>query len=323
MTERTSSGPNQIERGMVIKAHSGFFTVHLESDSTLVTCQVAGRLTQNKHTVDVLAIGDWVWFEPVRSEGNVNGRIVAVEPRLRVLSRKDPIAGTKEQDIQQVLVANLELVTFVFACSQPDFHPRLLDRYLVGAEAQRIPVLVCANKVDLVGLDLARQMFSVYEKIGYRVLYTSMINRLGIDELYSALHGKLSVLTGKSGVGKTSLLNCLIPGLGKEVGDMSVLLHKGKHTTVVPELLQLDSTSWIADTPGLRSYAIWDVEAGELDAYYREIAPYVSQCLFSDCTHIHEPGCAVIAAVERSEIPKERYESYRRLRLELDRQRKW
>jgi ribosome biogenesis GTPase len=314
---------NEPRRGFVTKAHSGFFSVVSEPVSRTYICQAAGRLTKGKHVEDAVAVGDWVMFELVPSEGYVDGRIVSVEPRSRVLARKDPIIGTNDQEIRQVIVANLDLVVFVFSCGQPEFRPRMLDRYLVGAEAQKLPVLICANKVDLVGLDNARRMFADYENIDYQVIYTSANDATGMGELCITLHGKLSVLTGKSGVGKTSLLNALKPGLGKEVGDISNLLQKGKHTTVVPELVQLDHTSWIADTPGLRAYAIWDVEAEELDAYYREIAPYVSQCAFSDCTHTHEPGCAVRDAVERGQISYKRYESYQRLRQELSRQRKW
>jgi ribosome biogenesis GTPase len=319
------------ESGLVIKAHSGFFTVHMDGASDVV-CKAAGRLMKGKREEDVLAVGDRVKVEPIKSEGLVNGRIVEVMPRARALSRIDPImtarGGKIGQEIRQVIVANPDLVAFVFACAEPDFHPRLLDRYLVGAEAQKLPALIVASKVDLVGLDAAREVFGVYERLGYDVVYTSTHppspgGGLGIDEFRSRLHNKISVLTGKSGVGKSSLLNALKPGLAKEVGRLSEAYKKGKHTTVVPELIQLDETSWIADTPGIRAYAIWDVQPEELDAYYREIAPLVSQCEFSDCTHTHEPGCAVIKALNRGQISEPRYDSYVRLREELSKQRRW
>jgi ribosome biogenesis GTPase / thiamine phosphate phosphatase len=309
--------------GIVIKAHSGFFTVHNDSYESNFTCAAAGRLTKGKHKQDVLAVGDRVEFVPVRSEGFIDGRIESVFPRVRTLSRRDPIAGSSDKEIQQVIVSNLDLVVFVFSCAQPDFKSRMLDRYLVGAEAQKLPILICVTKTDLVSMHEAHRMFADYEQIGYAVLYTSISDGTGIEELRSTLHGKLSVLTGKSGVGKSSLLNALKPGLDQEIGVISELLKKGKHTTVVPELVRLDETSWIADTPGLRSYAVWDVEAEELDAYYRELTPYVGKCTYSDCTHTHEPGCAVRNAVERGAISTARYDSYCRLRLELDHQRKW
>ena len=315
--------------GLVIKAQSGFFTVCCEDGSRFI-CTAAGRLTKGKHAEDALAVGDRVTVEPVKSEGLVNGRIIAVAPRERTLSRLDPIftaRGKQGQEIRQVLVANPDLVAFVFACAEPEFHPRLLDRYLVGAEAQHLPVLIVANKVDLVGFAAARQLFCIYEQLGYDVIYTSTHRDheafAGVQALRERLHGRLSVLTGKSGVGKSSLLNALKPGLAKEVGRVSEAYKKGKHTTVVPELVQLDETSWIADTPGIRAYAIWDVQAEELDGYYREIAPLVSQCEFSDCTHTHEPGCAVIKALHEGRISEARYDSYVRLREELSQQRKW
>ncbi len=325
-------------QGLVIKAHSGFFTVKNEQGT--YTCQAAGRLTKAKHEEDVLAVGDRVTFELNTSAGFANGRILAVQPRLLALSRKDPIASIKDRNIRQVIVANLDVVVFVFSCADPAFSPRMLDRYLVGAEAQKLPILIVATKVDLVGFDEAHRLFADYERLGYHVIYTTkkprrptddsqtptheeMVAKRGLQELRECLHGKVSVLTGKSGVGKSSLLNELKPGLALEVGAISETLKKGKHTTVVPELVAMDDESWIADTPGIRSFAIWDVDAEELDAYFREIRPLVSNCAYSDCTHLREKDCAVRAAVDRGEISAARYESYCRLREELDLQRKW
>jgi ribosome biogenesis GTPase len=309
--------------GLLIKAHSGFFTVRTRPDGADIVCRAAGRLTKGRHTEDALAVGDRVAIEWVASEGDVKGRIVAVEPRQRTLSRMDPVVATNEREIRQVIVANPDLVVFVFSCAEPEFKPRLLDRYLVGAEAQSLPVLICASKTDLVGREPARQMFAEYERLGYRVAHTSTQTGEGIDALRAELRGKLSVLTGKSGVGKSSLLNALRPGLDLAVGQVSELLKKGRHTTVVPELVALDADSWIADTPGLRAYAVWDVQAEELDGYFREMAPLVKECAFNDCTHTHEPGCAVHGAVEQGRISPARYDSYCRLREELARQRKW
>jgi ribosome biogenesis GTPase len=305
------------QHGLVVKAHSGFFTVHT-NDGGVHVCRAAGRLTKGRHEEDALAVGDHVSFEIVPSEGFADGRIVAVEPRRRSLSRKDPIASVKKKDIRQVIVANLDMVVFVFACAEPDFHSRMLDRYLVGAEAQQLPVLIVASKIDLVGLPAAHGMFGEYARIGYEVHYASAATGEGIAALRERLHGKISVLTGKSGVGKSSLLNALRPGLALEIGRVSDMWQKGKHTTVVPELIALDD-GWIADTPGIRGYAIWDVEAEVLDEGYREIAAHIGECAFSDCTHIHERGCAVRAAVEHGEISRERYESYVKLRAELER----
>jgi ribosome biogenesis GTPase len=240
-----------------------------------------------------------------------------------MLSRMDPVIGTNQREIRQVIVANLDLVVFVFSCADPAFKPRLLDRYLVGAEAQKLPILICASKTDLMPEDEAAALFADYERVGYRVVYASAQTGRGIEELRAALHGKISVLTGKSGVGKSSLLNALKPGLAQEVGRVSALWKKGKHTTVVPELIPLDDESWIADTPGIRAYAIWDVQAEELDGYYREIAPLVERCEFSDCTHTHEPGCAVIKALNAGTISDARYDSFVRLHEELARQRKF
>jgi ribosome biogenesis GTPase len=309
--------------GLVIKAHSGFFTVR-NTNGTSIVCQAAGRLTKGRHTEDALAVGDHVTYERVPSEGFAEGRVIAVAARKQSLSRKDPISSVKERlDIRQVIVANVDLVVFVFACAQPAFHPRMLDRYLVGAEAQALPVLIVASKIDLVGIDAARALFAPYERIGYEVLYASPESGEGVMTVRERLHGKVSVLTGKSGVGKSSLLNALKPGLEQEVGRVSAIWEKGKHTTVVPELIAMDDASWIADTPGIRGYAIWDVEAEVLDECFREIKPFIGGCAFSDCSHRNEKGCAVRAAVERGAISAERFASFHKLREELAQQRRY
>jgi len=230
-------------------------------------------------------------------------------------------------------VANPDLVAFVFSCAEPDFHPRLLDRYLVGADAQKLPVLVVANKVDLVGLDRARELFAPYERLGYDVAYVSAIPSTlapplsseggglkveggdSMSALRGRLHGKLSVLTGKSGVGKSSLLNALKPGLAQEVGRVSAAWKKGKHTTVVRQLFALLGGGYVADTPGLKALALWDIEPEELDGYFSEMRPLVSLCQFNDCTHIHEPGCAILQAVADGRIHPQRYQSYVHIRL--------
>jgi ribosome biogenesis GTPase len=186
----------------------------------------------------------------------------------------------------------------------------------VGAEIQNIPAVVCANKIDLIGHREAEALFDVYEEIGYPVLYTSAATGDGVGELRDALQGKLSALVGPSGVGKTSLLNAMQPGLGLRVREVSQATTKGRHTTVVPQLVPLDVGGWVADTPGIRALALFDIDPEELDAYFPDIAPLVVGCRFSDCSHTVEPGCAVRHAMEEGQVSEHRYESYVRLREE-------
>jgi ribosome biogenesis GTPase len=291
--------------GLIIKAQSGIFDV--ETEQGIIPSKLRGRLMKERMESDAAALGDRV---QIRVQPDGLASIEVVEERLRVLSRKAP--GRSE--IEQVLVANPDQAVFVFSCADPDPNFRMLDRLLVVSEREEIPALICANKIDLVVPRTAKHAFGIYPKLGYPVLYTSAVTGKGVREVSKALQGKLSVLAGPSGVGKTSLLNKIQPGLGLRTREISRATRRGKHTTVVPELLMLDGGGYVADTPGLKAFALWDIEPEEIDAYFPEIRTLVAECEFSDCTHTHEPNCAVLVAVENGEIDPERYDSYLRMR---------
>ncbi len=311
-----------VQEGMVIKSQSGFYTLHTV-DGEQIVAGVRGRLKKKRLDITLVAVGDRVRWQRLPEGSYV---IEEVLPRVRALTRLKPIPsgrGSRRwnrqgylREKEQVIIANPDQVVFVLACVQPEPRLRLLDRLLVGAERQDIPVVICVNKVDLLGMAEARRYFEIYEQIGYRVLYTSAETGENVAALREQLEGKISALIGPSGVGKTSLLNALQPRLGLRVKTVSDATGKGRHTTVVSELLPLAAGGWVADTPGIRALAHFDLEPEEIDAYFPDIAPYVSNCNFSDCSHIVEPGCAVLAALEAGAISEHRYESYVRLHQE-------
>lgn len=308
--------------GLVIRTQSGFFTV--QTPEGPIICQLRGRLKEEYQETDLVAIGDRVTIERLPIEADtVGGAIIDIEERECVLSRVAPSSavGTSAER-EQVIIANPDQAMFVFAAAQPDPHVRMLDRFLVAAEKAEIPeIRICVNKIDLVTDDSShtRKVFGAYESIGYPVLYVSAKTGEGLVELHDVLRGKISVFTGPSGVGKTSLLNAIEPDLGRRVSEVSQVTTKGRHTTRYSELVPFES-GYIADTPGIRAISPWDVEPHELDGYYVEIARHVAACKFPDCTHTHEPGCGVLAALKRGEISPERYDSYLRLREELEEQ---
>lgn len=305
--------------GIVLKAQSGFFTVRTEAGDFV--CQVRGRLKKHRRAGDLIALGDEVAIS-VQANGVAarTGMIESIAPRRTVLARRAPSGSGRsgrraaERAREQVIIANPDQAVFVFACAQPEPHLRALDRFLVMAEASHLPALICANKVDLVAREQAEALFGIYPPLGYPVIYTSTRTRVGLDELRARLRGKLSVLAGPSGVGKSSLLNAIQPGLGLQARAVSQATQKGRHTTVYSELLPLKEGGYVADTPGMRALALWDVEPEELDGCFVELRPLVAYCAFSDCTHLHEPGCAVRQAVAAGQIAASRYDSYCRLR---------
>ncbi|WP_298490240.1 ribosome small subunit-dependent GTPase A [uncultured Chloroflexus sp.] len=294
--------------GTVLRAQSGFFWVKTEQG--ILECRLRGRLKKERQATDLVVIGDQVEVTPV---GNGQGAIEAVLPRRSRLARR--AAGPRGAYKEDVIVANVDQVLLVFACAKPEFTPRMLDRYLVICEHSELPVIIVATKIDLVGRDTAAAMFKPYEQIGYPVVYTSIISGEGIADLRERLIGKISVVTGKSGVGKSSLLNAIKPGLNLRTGEVSERLTKGRHTTTVAELIPLDMPGggYVADTPGIREIGLWNVPAEGLAWCFREFRPFLGDCYFAGCTHRHEPHCAVRAAVERGEITAARYDSYVRL----------
>lgn len=299
-----------VTSGLVLRARSGFYTVKTD-EGNLVEARLRGRVKKERQASDLAVIGDRVRVERL-ADGT--GAIESVEPRERRFSRRQP--GPRGSWREDVMVANPDLVAPVFACDRPPPNPRLIDRFLVVAEYNEVPVLLVANKVDLVGPDAARERFGPYERIGYDVVYASAKAGIGLDELRERLAGNLSIVTGPSGVGKSTLLNTLQPGLQLATGEVSSVLEgKGKHTTTHAELLPLIGPrgGYVADTPGIRELGLWQMPPSELAWCFPEFREHLGSCGFNDCTHLHEPRCGLRAAVGGGHVSEARHDSYRRL----------
>lgn len=294
--------------GIVRRARSGFFTVI--TDGGEVECRLRGRLLHARQPGDPAVIGDRV---TLAAAADGTGTIEAVLPRSSTFSRRQP--GPRGAWREDVIVANVDSVLVVFACSQPEPHLRMVDRFLVAAEHNEVEVAIVANKVDLCGEPRARDLFGPYERVGYAVHYVSARSHIGIEALGEGLAGRLSVVVGPSGVGKSTLLNAIQPGLRLATSEVSGSVHKGRHTTTTAELHPLDGPAggFVADTPGLRELGLWRIPPGDLAWCFPEMRPALGQCAFNDCRHLAEPSCAVRAAVLAGAVDSHRYDSYRRL----------
>lgn len=321
--------------GIVFRKLLGTYMVMTESGA-VITCSISSRLrkhliyptrdrsslgflkvvdVEDIQLVDPVAIGDQVVFVDA---GHDSGMITEILPRKSKLTRR--AAGTKP--LEQVIVANADQMVAVMAAAQPKPNWHLLDRYIASAEACELPALICLTKIDLVrGKKQEREILRIseeYAAMGYDVLLTSASTGEALNELRAALAGKLSVFIGKSGVGKTTLLNALQPQLGLRVGEINTQVDKGRHTTTHLEMFPLDTGGYIVDTPGMKQFGLWAIEPEDVPELYRDIASHAGRCKFgADCTHSHEPGCAIKQAIERGAISRRRYESYLYLRDHL------
>jgi ribosome biogenesis GTPase len=289
----------------------GVWRIHLRDERRIVDASLRGRLKKTRESDGEqppglkLAVGDEVRLEP----GSHNDWSIAhILPRRSKLARRAPAGAHGER----VLAANVDQVIVTFAATKPEPHLRLLDRFLVIAEANQLPARIVINKIELTDRTAIEGMFRPYQDAGYVVDYTSVKQRIGLASLHDAFAGRVSVLTGPSGVGKSSLLNATFPGANLRVGEISESVNKGRHTTVGAVMLELpgDEGGFVVDTPGLREVGLWEIPADRLDRCFPEFRPHLDECRFGDCRHMREPDCGVRDAVGRGEISAARYESY-------------
>ena len=288
--------------GRVVRVH-GLVSVVQAEDGHEVRCNVRRILkTMAIDGRNVVAVGDRVWYRPVGDEGMIEN----VEPRRGTITR-----GYRRRE--HVIVSNVDRLLIVSAFAEPGLKLPLIDRYLISAEKGGVTPVIVLNKADLVDLAPYQWVIGLYTQLGYETIPTSAADGRGVARLRELLADGATAFSGQSGVGKSSLLNAMQPGLNLRVREVSDWTAKGKHTTTTAELIRLDSGGYVVDTPGLRQFELWDVEPGEIEAHFVEFRPYIPSCKFPDCSHVHESECAVKDALYRGQIHAGRYESYLKL----------
>ena len=303
-------------KGLVIKNTGSWYTV-LTDDGQLLDCKVKGNFRiKGIRSTNPVAVGDHVTV----GEGNW---ITEIDDRLNYIIRKS-INLSKQSHI---LAANVDQALLIVTVSKPETSTTFIDRFLASAEAYRVPVILIFNKVDVLNddeLHYQQMMIDLYETIGYECRAISAETGVGVEELRPLLEGKITLLSGNSGVGKSTLINRLVPHANQRTAEISDAHQTGMHTTTFSEMIPLTthsspltshhspltSKSWLIDTPGIKGFGTFDMEREELTSYFKEIFEFSKQCRFSDCTHTHEPGCAVLKAVEDHYIAQSRYQSY-------------
>lgn len=281
----------------------------------LFSCILKGLLKKDKtQAKNLVTVGDFVLFDKMNEK---EGIISQIKPRKTVLSRADNLSRRKEQ----LIAANIDQVIITVSVVNPPLKFPLVDRYMIAAHKGGMDPLIVVNKIDLLNreseeIEVEKEIYELfvkgYSEAGIPVIPISVKTGEGLDLLKQHMRGKASVFSGQSGVGKSSLINA-ITGLELKVGDIVGKTHKGAHTTTTTQLLQLDFGGWCIDTPGIKSFGVWNLEKNEIEGYFSEIHEMGSQCKFPDCTHTHEENCAVIRAVEAEKISPLRYESYQAL----------
>jgi ribosome biogenesis GTPase / thiamine phosphate phosphatase len=286
--------------GRVLRNH-GLDSVVQADDGRQLRCKVRRLLkTLTTDERNIVATGDRVW---IQESLNGEGVIERIEPRHGLLTRAS-------RGREHVLVANVDQVVIVIALKEPELKPHLIDRYLASAAQGGIRPIICLNKADLIDPVETQPLVGLYSQLGIPTLLTSATTGQGMPRLRHLLQGRESVFSGQSGVGKSSLLNAIQPGLALHVRTVSETNQKGRHTTTTAQLLQLDFGGWVVDTPGIRQFELWDIRSEEIEGFFTEFRPYVALCAFPDCTHTHEDRCAVKDAVALRRISEQRYFSY-------------
>ena len=287
--------------GLVIKNTGSWYTV-LTDDGQLFDCKVKGNFRlKGIRSTNPVAVGDRVCV----SEGNF---ITEIEDRRNYIIRKS-INLSKQSHI---IAANVDQALLVVTINYPQTSTTFIDRFLASAEAYRVPVILVFNKTDLLNVDEAhyqQMMIALYENVGYECHTISAVTGEGVDQLKSLLPGKITLLSGNSGVGKSTLINRFVPDANLRTAEISDAHNTGQHTTTFSEMIPL-SEGWLIDTPGIKGFGTFDMEPEELTSYFKEIFRFSQDCRFSNCTHTHEPGCAVLQAIENHLIAPSRYQSY-------------
>ncbi len=309
-----------MNKGLVIRSTGSWYSIKSD-DGTILDCRIKGKLRMKEvRTTNPIAVGDRVAFElqydETTKEG-VTGIIVSVEPRKNYIIRK---ASNLSRE-SQIIASNIDQAYIIVTVNYPVTLPGFIDRYLVSAMAYRIPATLVFNKIDLYtdkDYEKLEEFLQTYESIGYKCLQVSAEKNINIDLLKKELPGKISLFSGLSGVGKSSILNCIDPNLKLKTGVISDHHQQGKHTTTFAEMFETLEDAMIIDTPGIRGFGVIDMQKEEIAHYFPEIFGLLDQCRFFNCMHTHEPGCAVKAAAEKGDIPATRYESYLSLIAEDD-----
>ena len=288
-------------KGLVIKNTGSWYTVQTD-DGQLLDCKVKGNFRlRGIRSTNPVAVGDRVCV----SEGNF---ITEIEDRRNYIIRKS-INLSKQSHI---IAANVDQALLVVTVVRPQTNTTFIDRFLASAEAYRVPVVLLFNKTDLLDADelhYQQMLIHLYETIGYECRAISAETGEGIDALLPMLKGKITLLSGNSGVGKSTIINRLVPGVNLRTAEISDAHQMGQHTTTFSEMIPLGG-GWLIDTPGIKGFGTFDMEPEELTSYFREIFRFSKDCRFSNCTHTHEPGCAVLQALEDHYIAQSRYQSY-------------
>jgi ribosome biogenesis GTPase len=294
-------------QGLVIKSTGSWYQVHAE-DGLNYDCRIKGKFRiKGIQTTNPIAVGDQVNFELEPNSGN--GVIDKLHERRNYIIRKS-INLSKQA---QIIAANMDQAFLVVTLASPRTSLGFIDRFLATAEAYRIPAILIFNKLDLfneAGLEILEDYKAIYERIGYACYTVSALEGTNIDVIEGLLKDKTTLFSGHSGVGKSSLINALLPGQEIKTGEVSEASDKGQHTTTFAEMHTLPFGGYLIDTPGIRELGIFDIRPEELGHYFVEMRAMLNQCRFNNCRHVNEPGCAVIKAVEEGDIDVSRYESY-------------